>query len=144
MSSFRSALANGYPLRTFLILLTTVAVVFLVIVPLVVLLRESVSTQDIGAERVYTLSGFMEMLGQPRTYRILGNSVVYAAGSSLIAFLIGGVLIWLVQRTNIPAKGMITVLTLFPLFMPPVLATIGWVLLLDPNIGLMNVMAQTI
>lgn len=140
----RNVFGNGYAARNVIIGLCTIIVAYLVLFPLFVLVNESISVVPTGGERVYSLSGFTEMLGHWRTYRILANSMIYAAGSSLVALLIGGSLVWLVQRTDIPGKKFVMLFALFPLFMPPVLSAIGWVLLLDSNVGLMNVLTEAI
>ncbi|MGE3149805.1 MAG: ABC transporter permease [Pseudorhodoplanes sp.] len=121
-----------------------VLVSYIVLAPLLTLFYGSVSTGSPGEPGVFSLDGYRELFLSPRTYQLLFNSVVYATGSTIIAFLIGGLMAWSVQRTDIPGKPLITFLALFPLFMPPVLATIGWNLLLDPNIGLINKIVEAV
>jgi iron(III) transport system permease protein len=129
---------DGDGARTIVIAAATGLVVYLVVVPLISLLYGSVYTGLPGQRGTLSLAKYAEVLGQPRTYRLLGVSVIYAAGATCVAFVFGALAVWLVQRTDLPAKGLFTFLTLFPLFTPPVLISIAWVLLLDPNMGLLN------
>lgn len=123
---------------------TTAIVVFLVVVPLLFLIYGSVNTGLPGEPGKYSIQRFAEVLTEWRTYRLFGNSVVYAAGSTIVAFVIGGLLCWFVQRTDLPAKGAFMFFALFPLFLPPVLLSVAWTLLLDPQIGLLNVLMKAI
>lgn len=129
------------PWQTGAIIFASVVVVYLVVVPLVFLLYGSIFTGAPGQPGTLSLARYREVLTDLRTYRLMWRSVLYATGATCVAFTFGAVAVWLVQRTDLPAKGVFTFFTLFPLFMPPVLSSISWVLLLDPNIGLVNRLA---
>jgi iron(III) transport system permease protein len=112
--------------------------VYLVVVPLFFLVYGSLFTGLPGQAGALSLGTYAEVLSSSRTYRIIATSFAYAFGSTLVGFVIGTTVVWLVQRTDVPGKGLFTFLTLFPLLSPPVLTTVAWVLLLDQNIGLLN------
>ncbi len=122
--------------------LSVVALLYLCALPLLFLLFGSTNTGSPGQVGTFSLDKFAEVLSAGRTYRLIGVSVVYAAGAALISFSLGGLLTWLVQRTDLPGKGVFTFIVLFPLFMPAVLISISWILLLDENIGLINRVLQ--
>jgi iron(III) transport system permease protein len=133
---------GGDRVRTGTLVAVGVLLVYLVVVPLLFLVYGSLVTGSPGQPGTFSARTYAEVLTAPRTYRLLAVSAVYAIGASLVAFVIGGAVAWLVQRTDLPGKGLVTFLTLFPLFMPPVLTTVAWALLLDPNMGLLNRIAQ--
>src|SRR4029079_9743929 len=75
----------------------------LVVVPLLFLFYGSVFTGAPGQAGSLSLEKYAEVLSDPRSYRLLAASFIYAAGSALISFTIGGTIAWLVQRTDLPA-----------------------------------------
>ena len=69
---------------------------------------------------------------------MLNNSLVYAGGSALLGTGVGGLLAWIVARTNTPGKGLVELMPLYPLLMPPIMKNIAWILLLAPKSGILN------
>ena len=47
-------------------------------------------------------------------------------------------LVWLVERTDMPLRGLVRALVILPIAVPPVLLAIGWTMLLSPRIGFLN------
>lgn len=90
---------------------------------------------DPGA--AYTLANYVRAYLDPALYRLFLNSILYAAGTCLVSFLIGTYLAWVSERTNTPLKRVFAILALVP-FIPGILSTIAWLLLLSPQIGLIN------
>lgn len=128
--------------RTGTVVCVAALLLYLVVVPLVFLVYGSLFTGLPGQGGTLSLQKYAEVLSAPRSYRIIAVSFAYAFGSTIVGFVIGTTAVWLVQRTDIPGKRFFTFLTLFPLLMPPVLTTVAWVLLLDPNMGLLNRLLQ--
>src|SRR4030095_8549208 len=86
----------------------------------------------------FTLQNYSNALIDPETISIVSNSFVFAIGSALVALVLGGVVAFLVERTDIAFKKTAHVLMLSPLSMPGVLKASAWVLLLNPNNGVLN------
>jgi iron(III) transport system permease protein len=63
----------------------------------------------------------------------------FAAGSSLVAILLGVSTGWLVARTNVPFRQVTLVGAFLSLGAPLIVKGIGWILLLGPNNGLLNI-----
>ena len=63
------------------------------------------------------------------------DTAIYTVGSVALAFVIGFILAWLVERTNLPGRDLVFVVLLFPLMMPAIVTTLGWVLLLGQRVG---------
>jgi iron(III) transport system permease protein len=123
--------------------LLTVAIVvvamFLVLVPLGTLLWGSFRTDVLGLPgETYTLHNFVEAYTDRRSYAAIGNSFVYAAGSTVISMVIATVMAWAVERTNMPGRKLVFALMLVPLAIPAMLFAISWIMLLSPQIGIIN------
>jgi iron(III) transport system permease protein len=69
---------------------------------------------------------------------MMGNSLVFAFGSSAVAIVIGSVLAYLIVRTDVPGKPLMFAASLVPLIIPGILHTIAWIFVLDPRIGVGN------
>lgn len=80
-------------------------------------------------ERVIALSGV----------RLWSITLTYALGSSLMAMVLGFVAAWLVARTNVPFRQTVFVGAFLSLSIPLIVKGIGWILLLGPNNGVINV-----
>ena len=130
--------------RAVAIFFSSALLIYLVAVPLFFLIYGSFSTAMPGRPGSLSTGKYAEVVTDPRSYRLMWYSFVYAAGSSVISFVIGAAIAWLVQRTDLPSKGLFTFLALFPLFMPTVLISVGWILLLDANVGLINRILQSL
>jgi len=77
------------------------------------------------------------------TVTTLANSVQFALGGSLLAFVIGTALAWMNERTNTPMRRLFYALSIIPLIIPSILFTIAWIMLASPKIGLINMALQS-
>lgn len=108
---------------------------YLAVVPLLFLLVQTFRSAKTGE---WTLANYPHVFGDPLTFSLLGNSVIFATGTCLLAFGVGTLFAWLTERTNIPGKVLIFGLTLVPMIIPGILFTISWIFLASPRIGLLN------
>lgn len=78
------------------------------------------------------------LLDEPDVWELLKNTTLLVLGAGVLAVAGGSVLAWLVVRTDarIPLIG--DVLPLLPFLFPAIIGTIGWTVLLAPEIGLLN------
>ena len=130
-------------LRFFLLLALTIFVGGSTLIPLSSLLWNSFKPVRLGKMADFTLQNFTlqnysNALIDPGTISMVGNSFVFATGSTLVALVLGGVVAFLVERTNIAFKKIAYTLMLIPLITPGVLKASAWVLLLNPNNGVLN------
>jgi iron(III) transport system permease protein len=86
-----------------------------------------------------TLANYIEVLSDPFAHRLFVNTLLYAGASLSVSLSITIAIVWLVERTTIPFKGFIHVSMFVPLIMPGALTAFGWVLLLSPRQGFINV-----
>src|SRR5918998_1592846 len=124
-----------------------VVVSYLVLVPLIMLLYASVkSTEDkLPFETTgTTLANYTTVLTSPSTLPIFLNTFLFTAGSLAIGLPLAVVMAWLLERTALPARRWIAALILVPMTIPSLLSAIAWIQLLDPRIGLVNVVLRNV
>ena len=118
----------------------------LVLVPLSFLILGSFSTARLPTDFSLETMGwvnYLKVYSDPDTYELLGNTVIYVAGSALLGISLAVALAWLVERTNMPGKVWIYAGVPMTLAVPGMLQAMAWVLLLSPRIGLINKSLQS-
>jgi iron(III) transport system permease protein len=119
----------------------------LVLVPLSFLILGSFSTARLPTDFSLETMGwvnYLKVYTDPDTYALLGNTVIYVAGSALLGISFAVTLAWLVERTNMPGKVWIYAGVPMTLAVPGMLQAMAWVLLLSPRIGLINKSLQNL
>ena len=116
-------------------LLAVLALVFLVVSPVVRLLISSLQSTDTGA---FTLQNYVIAYGHLRDLEGLGNSLLYALGTTVVSAIFAVPIAWGVSRTDMPAKTFLRAMILGAFITPPYLGAIGWILLAGPNAGWLN------
>lgn len=85
-----------------------------------------------------SLLNYQTVLTQPRFRTCIINSLILAAGSSILSLILGTTTAWLISRTDLPWKRLFRSLLSLVLAMPPFLSAIAWILLAAPNSGWIN------
>ncbi len=117
---------------------------FLALYPTAMLFYGSVSDAPLGVPGHLTLAHYRTAYGDPNTYRMIGNSFVFASGAAAISLVVAGLLAWITVRTDAPGRALFELVAVVPNVLPPLLTATAWVLLLSPRIGLINVVAQRV
>lgn len=117
---------------------------WLVLPPLFFLFLTSVTEVEGVRSGPLTLKNFATILSGARELQVLGNSLVFALGSASVAVVLGTALAWLAERTNAPFRGVAYLAAFTSLSIPIVVKVLGWILLLGPDAGLLNVWAQAL
>jgi len=131
--------------HSIVLLLTSGIVSYIVLVPLLMLLYASVkSTEDKlpFESTATTLSNYVAVFTSPATLPIFFDTFVFTVGSLAVGLPAAILLAWLLERTAIPARAWIANLILVPMTIPSLLSAIAWIQLLDPRIGLINVIVR--
>jgi iron(III) transport system permease protein len=115
---------------------------YLVAVPLVILLISSFTPSGLPFDPGWTFDNYIRTYGDPDFYKLVWTTLKFAAGSTFGALAIGVLMAWLVERTDMPAHGLVRVMVILPMATPPVLLAIGWVMLLSPRTGFFNHLAM--
>ncbi len=113
-----------------------------IITPIIIVLLKSLTTGKLGASVGLTVANYLRVFGDRDILRLLNNSILYAAGSAVLGTGLGGLLAWIVARTNTPGKALVELMPLYPILMPPIMKNIAWILLLAPKSGILNNMLR--
>jgi iron(III) transport system permease protein len=111
---------------------------YLAVVPLVLLGLASLKPEGFLDDDGWTFDNWRAVYLGRDLWPMLANTVVFAVGSSAAALVLGTLLAWLVERTDLPGRGLVRVMIILPLATPPLLLAIAWVLLLSPRTGFFN------
>lgn len=116
---------------------------FLTLCPVLMLLLGSFS-QGLTAFGSFTTAKYVAAYTDPFLLEVTFNTVVFVLGSSLFSTALAVFLAYLNTRTNMPMKGVFTVLSIVPMMIPHLLFSVSWALLLNPSNGLINMFLQDI
>ncbi len=144
MALFRFLPLPRWNLQTTLLAGVVGLAVYLVIVPLLFLLWSSFRSASIGYPSELTFKNYRSAYGDPQTYTLFATTVVFAVSAAALALFFGVMFAWLLERSNVPFKETLYSLMPVPIAVPGVLFSIGWVLLLSPRIGVVNVFLQRV
>ncbi len=130
------AFARGLP-RALTIALTAAAV----LAPLSLILYQSLlSAPFFDANKVLGLDAYRFIFADPDFWKALGNSLLIASGMTMIAVPLGGVLAFVMERSDLPSKRIIEPLILVPSFVSPMVLAFGYVVSAGP-VGFYSVLA---
>jgi len=111
----------------------------LTLVPLATLLIGSLRPDGLPSSPGWTLEHYAEVWGSAYDWRLLGSSLIFAAGSTLLAVILATALSWFLERTDLPGRNLFRAAIVMPMATPPLLLAIAWVLVLTPKIGIVTV-----
>ena len=124
--------------QTLLLSLLLGLVCFLVLTPVLWTLFNSFQVSQPWEPAVYGLDGWKEAFSSPGIRQAIYNSFSLTITRQLIALVMGILLAWVLARTDIPGKGWMELMFWFSFFIPALPVTLGWILALDPKIGIIN------
>jgi len=126
---------NSQALITLAVLL---AVAFLVLLPVLFLVEESLNTGDPMAfpPQQYGLANYLAMFEED--LQVIINTVVIAVVATVMAVLIGFTLAWILTRTNVPGRKKLERLMELPYYMTPLVGALAWAVLASPKSGFFN------
>ena len=111
----------------------------LVVPPVAALVRASVLVGERpGRAGTLSLGAYADILGSPDLLALLGTTIAFALGSTVVGLILGGALAWCVERTNAPLKGLAYPAIFVSFAVPGILRAIGWIFLLGPRTGTIN------
>ena len=113
-------------------------VAFLVLTPLLMMILNSFQVSQPGEPVVYGLQGWQAVVTSAGMLAPIYNTFSLAITRQIIALVLGIFLAWLLARTDIPMRGGLEFMFWISFFLPVLPVTMGWILLLDPNYGLLN------
>jgi iron(III) transport system permease protein len=128
---------------TVVLFLATVIVLWLVVLPMALLVLNSFRVGPpsfLGG--TWTLRNYYAAFNNPFFLGALFNTAVFSiiatAGGLATAILFA----WLIERSDMPLRGAAWVVMLLPIAMPGVIFALTWMLLLMPEVGLINIIVR--
>ena len=128
---------RDYPLWLFIP--CAVALVYLVVPPLAFIIYTSfLPAMDSGIIGL-TFQNFFNIFESLAEFEnLIWNSLVFSVGSAMWALLFGTVMAWLAERSNAPFRMVAYVAAFVSFAVPGLIKVIGWILLLGPEAGFIN------
>ncbi len=121
-------------------LIMLAVMVYMVIIPLYRMLMTTITVQENDLRVLkdanvgdFTWYHWLRMLtskiARIMTYEPLMHSVTVSLGATGLALIIGGLMAWMVVRTDVPGKGIINMLATIPYIMPSWTIAMAWTVL---------------
>ncbi|HEU4639168.1 MAG TPA: iron ABC transporter permease, partial [Candidatus Binatia bacterium] len=112
------------------------AAVFLIL--LMIFPLGAILTASLRDQAGVTFRHYIEVFTNPSFLTAIWNTVLISFWVGVIAVVVGGLLAWLVSRTDLPWKKTIRALVMASFVTPPFLGAFAWTLLAGPNAGMLN------
>jgi iron(III) transport system permease protein len=109
-----------------------------IIYPILLIVLQSIQVTMPDQTVTWGLEGWKEALSQPTVRESLVNTITLTAAREVIALPIAVGLAWLLARTDLPGRRWLEFAFWSAFFLPPLTATMTWILLGDPHYGLLN------
>lgn len=118
--------------------------VILAVIPSLVVLGLLVGTVWISFRQsilnsAFTFQHYIELYIDPFAYRAFLNSLGFAFWTLLVAFFFVVPIAWIAERTDVRGKSIIYTLMTIGIFIPSFFSAMGWLFLLNPRIGMLNI-----
>lgn len=123
-------MANAARFRVIVISLLALAV----LAPVGLIVYQSfLSAPFFSARAKVSLDAYIYVLTDPSFYRALGTTVMFAFGMVVVAVPLGGLLAFLITRTDIRFKRLLEVLVLVPMFISSIVLAFGYTVSIGPT-----------
>ena len=113
-------------------------VAFGVLFPVLLVVLESFQVAPPGQPTAYGLDGWRAALGEPGLRAALVNTLTVTFVRQLLSLPLAVLIAWLLARTDLPGRGWLEFVFWAAFFLPTLTVTLSWILLLDPEYGLVN------
>jgi iron(III) transport system permease protein len=115
------------------------ALVSVVLVPIVLLIVNTFNISEPGQPAAYGLATWQAALTSPGLWTALINTAKVVLTVQGTSFPIAILIAWLLARTDLPRRRWLEFAYWIPFFLPTLGVTLGWILVLDPQSGLLNI-----
>ena len=112
--------------------------------PMLSLISGSFNLAPPGNAAVYGLDNWARAFSDPATIGALWMSFLLSVVRLIPAMIIAVIFAWLIARTDMPGGNSVEFFCWLAYFIPDFPLTLAWILLLDPNYGFVNVLAQSL
>ena len=115
-----------------------------VTVPLLLTLLMSVKQGLLTQPGVLSLEAYQTVWSRPTSWDALANTVLFAAGTTLVALGFGVPLALIAERSDLRGRHLFLPLMTVKLVMPVYIVAMAWILLLSPTIGVINTVLMSL
>src|SRR5476651_6120 len=130
---------QGLP-RSIVVLITALVIY----IPLsFIVIQSFLSAPFFSPSKVFSLEAFEFIFTDPDFYKALKSGFILAFGLVIISIPLGGILAFLMVRTDLPGRRVIEPLILVPIFVSPMVLGFGYVVAAGP-VGFFSLWAQSI
>ena len=132
---------NGQALTTLAVLLI---VGFLVLLPMVFLVEESLNVGDPMAfpPVEFGIANYVAIFEED--LKTVWNTLIIAVMATVMAIFIGFTLAWILTRTNVPGREKLERLMELPYYMTPLVGALAWAVIAGPKSGFINQMWKAV
>ena len=130
--------ANSFSLQSFFYWLVLAVLLLAVLYPAGVIVFTSFEAPNGKLAGGLSLQPWRMAFADPAIVSAIWNTLSVTVARQAIALPIAIVLAWIIARTNVPAAACLEFLIWLGYFLPPLPVTMGWILLLEPDYGLLN------
>ena len=114
------------------------AVAFCVVYPVALVVLQSFQVAGPGEPARWGLDGWRAAFEEPGLRAALVNTLKVTFVRQLLSLPVAVLIAWLIARTDLPGRDWIEFGFWAAFFLPTLTVTLGWILLLDPDYGLLN------
>jgi len=121
-----------------------ILIAFLVLYPILLLFINSFKEGALGQETGWGIANWVKAFTEPDLLSSLITTVTLAITTQSIGIIAGVTISWIIARTNLPGRNWLEFGFWIIFFMPTLPLTQAWILLLDPDRGLVNKFLESI
>jgi iron(III) transport system permease protein len=129
---------RSFSLQSFVYWLVLAIVLFAVLYPAGVIILSSFETSGEQLLAGFGLKAWKIAFADPTILSAIWNTLTITLARQAIALPIAILLAWVIARTDVPGATTLEFLFWLGYFLPPLPVTMGWILLLDPDYGVLN------
>jgi iron(III) transport system permease protein len=129
---------RSFNLQTPICWLVLAIVLFTVVYPAGMIIFNSFEMPREKMAPVFGLQAWQLAFSDPTILSAIWNTLTITLARQSIALPIAILLAWVIARTDVPGTTILEFLIWLGYFLPPLPVTMGWILLLDPDYGLLN------
>ncbi len=127
--------------RVYVPLIGLVILLLLVVGPIVTLIFASF--RPVGVYPLesgpFVLDAYRKVLQDPALQRTVTDTMIFAAGTLVFGLPLAGIMAYLTERTDMPFRNQTYMMLFIPMSTPVFATGLGWILLLGPRAGMLNV-----
>lgn len=133
-----SRISRLFELRTILFTIVLLATVFLVLYPVLLVALYSFNAGEMRGTFEFGLEPWRYALSDPSMFGTIINSLKLLVAIHGIALPIAVLISWTLARTDVPCRQGLEFMFWISFFLPSLSVTLGWIMCLDPEHGLIN------